>query len=316
MSKLKPIKDEAVLAAIPLDEPVLVELEPAPSGAADTGAKAADAEDDREDDGSEGLKEQLAASQEAAKRDREARETAEREARAARAEADELRSSNTDNEKELLTSSLASAQAEEASAQAEFEKAYDLGDAKAMAAAQGKIGRAAAKVVNFEGAIAQFDEKPAKKAEEKVDIITAIDRDPNLQPAERDWLKEHPETLTNDRLNRKLSVAYDEAVSKGHKRGSDAYFKFLDKFMGYAKADPKPRDEDVEDDSAGGDVAAPVSRESRGVGGRPNQNTRITLTPTERELARSMNLTDVEYARGKVQLEQNKRADPAKFASR
>lgn len=315
MAKLKPIKDEKELAAIPLDEPVLVELEPPATGAERETKGAGEEDTGGDDDGSKHLQEQLAASQEAGRREREAREAAERREREAREEADRLRTSNSDNEKELLTTSLATAQGEQNAAKAKFKQAYESGDADAMAEAQQEIGRAAARVVHFEGAIAQFDEtaKEKPKADEKVDIITAIDRDPNLQPAERDWLKDHSETLTDPRLNRKLSVAYDEALAKGFKRGSDGYFKFLDQFMGYAKAE-KVEDDDA--DTKGGDVAAPVSREARTTGGRPATSTRITLTPTERELARSMGLTDVEYARGKVQLEQNKRADPAKFASR
>jgi hypothetical protein len=317
MAKLKPIKDEAELAKIPLDEPVLVELEPAATGA-ETPLKADAGEGGGGgDDGAQSLQEQLAASQEAAKREREARETAEREARAARAEADELRTSNTDNQKELLTNSLATAQKAQEAAKAKFKQAYESGDPDAMADAQSEIGRAAASVLNYEGAIAQFDDDAKTEKKQTVDIVTAIDRDPNLQPSERTWLKDHPETLTDQRLNRKLAVAYDEALAKGHARGTEGYFKFLDEFMGYAKPAKRDadRDDDTVDDGKGGDVAAPVSRDNRSLGGRP-QSTRITLTPTERELARSMNLTDVEYARGKVQLEQNKRADPAKFASR
>lgn len=328
MAKLKPIKDEKELAAVPLDEPVLVELEPAATGLA---AEADDAdkdtartvEKDEADDGSKALKAALEASKEAERVANERATAADQRARDAAAEADRLRSSGADSEKELLSTSLAAAQAEEAAAQAELEKAFEVGDAKLMGAAQAKIGRAAARVVNLEGAIAQFDEdaKTAKteretaKPEPQVDIVTAIDRDDKLMPKERDWLKEHTEVLTDPRRNRELSVGYDRALAKGFKRGSEGYFKFLDEFMGFAEPErAEPEDTETERASI---VSAPVTRDNRSSStGRPTTPTRIMLTPAQREAARNMGVSDVAYARGVQQLDANKKADPERYAGR
>lgn len=330
MAKLKPIKDEAELARVPLDEPVLVELEPAATGLA-----ADSAEDDKSgdgaaiiereaDDGSKALKVQLEASKEAERVANERAAAADQRARDAAAEADRLRSSGADSEKELLSTSLANAQAEEIAAQAELERAFEVGDAKLMGAAQAKIGRAAARVVNLEGAIAQFDvdakaekDKPAP-VEERVDIVTAIDRDDKLMPKERDWLKEHTEVLTDPRRNRELSVGYDRALAKGFKRGSEGYFKFLDEFMGFAEAaKPGADEEDDTDNQRASIVSAPVTRDNRSSStGRPTTPTRITLTPAEREAARNMGVSDVAYAKGKLQLAANKQADPERYAGR
>lgn len=332
MAKLKPIKDEKELAAVPLDEPVLVELEPAATGLlAEPGtereeqaARIADAGD--ADDGSKALKAQLEASKEAERRERDRATVAERDAQAARDERDALRTANTGNEKELLNTSLSSAQAEEAAAQAEFEKAFEVGDAKLMGAAQAKIGRAAAKVVHYEGAVAQFDEDAAErervaketpKQEDRVDIVTAIDRDDKLMPKERDWLKEHTEVLTDPRRNRELSVGYDRALAKGFKRGSEGYFKFLDEFMGFAEPARGADEEDDTDNQRASIVSAPVTRDNRSSStGRPTTPTRVTLTPAEREAARNIGVSDVAYAKGKLQLAANKHADPERYAGR
>lgn len=333
MAKLKPIKDEKELAAVPLDEPVLVELEPAATGLAaeadsdDDKGIARTVEKDEADDGSKALKAQLEASKEAERVANQRAEDADRRAREAAAEAERLRSTGADTEKELLGSSLASAQAEEAAAQAEFEKAFEVGDAKAMGAAQAKIGRAAAKVVHYEGAVAQFDEDAAEreriaketpKQEDRVDIVTAIDRDDKLMPKERDWLKEHTEVLTDSRRNRELSVGYDRALAKGFKRGSEGYFKFLDEFMGFAEAEkPRADEEDDTDNQRASIVSAPVTRDNRSSStGRPTTPTRIMLTPAQREAARNMGVSDVAYARGVQQLDANKKADPERYAGR
>lgn len=331
MAKLKPIKDEAELARVPLDEPVLVELEPAASGLAAEPEAEREQEPARtdgageQDDGSKALKAALEASKEAERVANERAADADRRAKDAADEAERLRTSGADSQKELLSTSLANAQAEEAAAQAELEKAFEVGDAKAMGAAQAKIGRAAAKVVNLEGAIAQFDEdaKAAKseaerpKTEERVDIATAIDRDPNLMPKERDWLKDHPEVLTDSRRNRELSVGYDRALAKGFKRGSEGYFKFLDEFMGFAEPEPRADDHDDTETERASIVSAPVTRDNRSsLSGKQTAPTRITLSPAEREAARNMGISDVAYAKGKVQMDANKRADPERYAGR
>lgn len=329
MPKLKPIKDDKELAAVPLDEPVLVELEPVATGA----LAEADAQDDKGElrverdepaDGAKTLEKQLQASKDAERRERERATNAERDAQEARQETERIRSEQGNTEKELLTNSLASAQADEVAAKAAFKTAFESGDADAMAEAQSKIGRAAARVLNFEGAVAQFDEAAAEperkeRPEPQVDIITAIDRDPKLMPAEREWLKEHTETLTDTNLNRELSVGYDRAIKAGHKRGSDGYFQFLDKFMGYAKPrtdDGGGGDEHDDNTERGSHMSAPVVRENRSLGGRAPAPTRITLSPEQRQLARDMGLTDAAYARGVVKLQENKKADPERFAGR
>lgn len=325
MAKLKPIKDEKEMAQVPLDEPLLVELEPAATGLAAEPEHREERREEPEDDGSKALKAQLEASQNAERRERDLREAAERDATAAREETERLKSSGADTEKELLTNSLAGAQARQAAAKAKFKTAFQAGDDDAMADAQADIGRAAAEVLQFEGAIAQFDEdakrepeKPAPKAEESTDIVTAIDRDPKLMGPERDWLKAHTEVLTDSKLNRRLASAYDDALDAGHKRGTPAYFKFLDQRMGYAKA--------ADDDDGGGEerteerasiVSAPVSRDSRSsLSGRPQTPTRVMLSPAEREAARNMGVSDAAYAKGKLQLAANKSADPERYSGR
>lgn len=328
MAKLKPIKDEKELAAVPLDEPVLVELEPAATGAVVEEPEREEPERGEPKKGEDTLKAQLEASQEATRIERERADKADRDAKAARDEAERLKSAGADTEKELLTNSLASAQADEAAAKLAFKAAFEAGDADAMADAQAKIGRASAKVVNFEGAVAQFDEDSAEreriakeqpKTEERVDIVTAIDRDPNLMPGERAWLKEHTEVLTDTRRNRELSVGYDRALAKGFKRGSEGYFKFLDEFMGFAEAGRSgdPDDDQTDNTERASIVSAPVSRDNRSSStGRPTAPTRITLSPAEREAARNMGVSEVAYAKGKLQLTANKQSDPERYAGR
>lgn len=306
MAKLKALRDDKDLAAVPLDEPVLVELEPADAGPAvevdPEPEPPARPKREPDDDGAAALERQLAAA-------KEAERAANQRALQAEAEAERLKARGADTEKELLANELASAQAEEAAAQAELEKAFEIGDAKAMAAAQAKIGRAAAKIVNMEGAVAAREDDAKTQAAPAVDIMTAIDRDPKLMPAEKEWLKAHPEVLTDAMTNRELDVAYSRALREGHKRGTPAYFNYLNEFLGYETARKS-------DDGGTVLAAAPVSRDERSSTGRRITPTQVHLTPRQREMAALTGVSDAEYARGLLEMEAEKRANPEKFAAR
>jgi hypothetical protein len=303
MSKLKPIKDEAELARVPLEEPVLVELEPASTGA-DVSARSEEPEDDGPADDDAGGGDDIASQLRAAQ---QAQANAEREAREARAEAERLRSTTADNEKELLTGSLERAQHEEETAKAKYKEAYESGDPDAMADAQSKMARAAAQILNYEGAIANFGE--GDKKPKGGDVHSAIDADPQLMSPEKEWLHRHPETLTDPKRNAELTVAHNRALDAGHARGTDAYFKAVDKFMGFDKPSGRSNERSPS-------VTAPVTRDAQSHSGRPLRPTQIVLSPEERQMAKNMGLSETVYARNKMQLEQRKQTDPERYATR
>lgn len=323
--RLKPIADEKELAAVPLDEPVLVELEPAVAGADndDDGEPEKPAlkvvEKDEPDDGAAKLEKALLASKEAERLSNERAAAAERERDEARQEAVRLKATNVDTEKELLNNSLATAQAEQTAAKAAFKTAFDAGDADAMADANARIARAATDIRNFEGSIAAASQEPEpeivqQRQETPVDVMTLIDRMPNIVPKERDWLKAHPEVLVDANIGKELDVGYHRAIKAGHKRGTESYFQFLDEFMGYAEADNTPNDRTEERASI---VAAPVSRDNRSsTTGQRLSSSQVKLTPEQREMAALSGVTDIEYARGLVQMEADKRANPERYATR
>lgn len=307
MSKLKPIKDDDELSRVPIEQPVLVELEPASTGA-DVSARSEEPEDDAPADDDDGGGDDIASQLRAAQA---AQANAEREAREARAEAERLRSTSSDNEKELLTGSLERAQHEQESAKAEYKQAYESGDPDAMAEAQSKMARAAAKILNYEGAIANFDDtkKPAAKPAGGGDVHAAIDSDPQLMAPEKEWLHRHPETLTDPKRNAELTVAHNRAIEAGHARGTDAYFKAVDKFMGFDKSSGRNNERSPS-------VTAPVSRDATSHSGHKPSPTRIELSSEERQIARNMGITDIAYARGKQRLAEAKRIEPEKYATR
>lgn len=317
--RLKPLKDPEELSAVPLSEPVMVELEVAKTGQ----EEAPETEKPvQQDDGVKTLQDQLEAAkratqaaQEQAERERKARTEAERTAAERTREVEQARSRAADTESDMIDSGLASAQRDMDAAKAAVRTAFEAGDPAALAEAQAKVGRAAADIRDFERAAAELaDRKERSKQEEpprqerQLSPEEAIDANPGLMPAERTWLKEHMDAVLDQARNNELGVAYNRATKKGLVRGSPEYFKFIDEFMGYAK----PAQSENEDESI---VSAPVSRENRTPSGQVS-GSRIILTPEQREFARTMGLSDVQYAQQVRALQQDKKANPDKYGMR
>lgn len=307
---LRALKTDEETSAIPLDQPVLIEL---PSNV-DFGT---DDDDDNtvkiaDDDGAKSLQEQFEAAKLAQKASDDRAEIAERDARdARRAAADSARElaaqqRRSDSlEGDVMSGGLAARQSELATAEADLERAFEAGDAKGVAKANGLIGRLSAQIVGLEAGVAEVaerKERPAPDTRKPADPVAAIDSMAGLMPAERDWLKAHQDAIVDPKRNARLGVAYDDALSQGLVRGTPTYFQYLDKFMGYTKADEGKET----------DVQAPPSRNERSGNGQIN-NGQIKLTSEEREIAKNMGVSDIEYARSKQQFEVARKADPDKY---
>lgn len=326
------LKTDDELAAVPLSQGVVIELPdgvtvPEAGGAADPAgkdAKPAKTEPDA-DDPVEALRAQLKASEDARKIDADRITKAERDAADARRvagerdrELTEARARSVDHESEAIDSGLAAAQSEDKAARAALTSAIESGNAEAQGEAAARIGRAASDIREFERAQATLaadrereKNKPAAAAAAPVDPVAAIDADPNLMMVEKDWLKAHSDAVVDPRRNARLGVAYDDAIAKGLIRGTKPYFDHLEQFMGYAKADAAA----VERNDDMSDVQAPPSRAERDGTGRPS-NGRVTLSPEEREIARGMGVSEIEYARQKVAFDAARKADPEKYNGR
>lgn len=332
-SRLKALRKEEDLAAIPVDQPVLVELEPAATALIaedDAGHEgAAPVDKARESEGDDGgvkiIKEQMVAMQKAADIENarlreESRKATERAAEAER-QAREARSEKGDAEVGAVEAGLAAAQRERDAASLEVERAFEAADGKALAKAQERLGRAAADIRDYEKSAAVLadrkvqEERQAREQPQRstgpVDVVAGIDANPNLMPVEKEWLKAHQDAVIDASRNQELGVAYTHATRAGHIRGTDSYFKFIEQFMGYSKAAPHTVDD--ADDERTAIVAAPVSRDNRSNANGRQSGNRILISPEAREIGRSMGLSDVEIAQGIVKMEADKKANPEKY---
>lgn len=225
----------------------------------------------------------------------------------------ELNGRAEQSEYDSVLNAMGAATAEAEAASRDIENAMAAQDGKALADAQRRLARAESRLVQYEDGKAAIEarreqEKQAalqpKTQEAKVQLSIDQQIDSwNLLPAEKAWLKAHPDVLVDARKNTRMQAAHLDAEDAGHIRGSESYFKFMNERLGYAKPDPVI--DDVEDNDS--IVSAPVSRDAPSAGtGRPLNN-RITLTPEQREIARLSGISDIDYARQLLKLNEYKR---------
>ncbi len=331
--RLKPLKDAKEIAAVPLTEPVLVEIALPPTGTepeqqGDGQQQEPIQKTEPQDDGAAKLRRDLEAMQAAEKSraDEVARERkrADDAVKAVHERDRQLADERSQREQAVtdnITSALSGAQAEQASAESEYAAAFQNQDPMAMAKAQGKIARAAAKVLNYEAAGAELDDRrKAAEAEaarprpqpQPVDLVTAIHTNPGLVQTEKDWLLKHQEVMVDRQRGVELEAAYIRAMRQGLHRGTDAYFQFLDRELGYHVEQKKAEESQDEEEST--IMAAPVSRDTPSPSNGQSQSAnRVVLTPEQREFAKSMNISELDYARNVLKLRADKKSNPDRY---
>jgi hypothetical protein len=128
----------------------------------------------------------------------------------------------------------------------------------------------------------------------------------SLTPRAGDWVRKHPECVTDKSVYDMMIAAHHRALRLGHQVDSDGYFGFVEKALGYDSAPVSTttvqRDDDASplSDAAAPAVerqrppAAPVTRSGTANGQRSNV---VRLTPEQREIAENLGMDPAEYWR-------------------
>lgn len=310
MVALRALKTDEEIAGIPLDQTILIEL-PGAVIEEEPREKPGKVKQDEPVDGAKVLQEQLEAAQRAQAASDARAEKAEREAAEARRLAAEATKRSTALEGDVITGGLSAAQAERDAAKLAFEQAGEAGNFKEMANAQDRIARAAARILNFEAGAAEIAERPKPEARQEQILQQprnweeSVRSNTGLLRAEQDWMIKNKTAFDDPDFGKKLDFAYAGAQKGGVVRGSQAYFDYIERATGLVA-------DDRDDNHGSGNVQAPPSRGERDTSGRQTNN-RITLSPEERDLAKSMGVSDIEYARSKQNFETARKADPDKY---
>jgi len=174
------------------------------------------------------------------------------------------------------------------------------------------------------------DERPAptrRQERQPTEDELIEERLSQMAPRTADWLREHPEYLTDQKKQHRASAAHFKAVSEDLQPDTDEYFEFIETELGMRASDdddgytPSSADDVTNDDArdriplppskrpARQTVAAPVSRGGSRPGGDAGQV--INLDADERRAARDFGMTEREYAKFKQQ--EMKRGAYAKY---
>ena len=85
-------------------------------------------------------------------------------------------------------------------------------------------------------------------------------------PRAQKWLREHPEYVTDQKLNQKANAAHLNAMAEGFIPDTDAYFDYCERALGMKTEDPKPSTNGAKPEAKPAQVrdkpmvSAPVSR--------------------------------------------------------
>lgn len=257
--------------------------------------------DVKNDAGFTDLKEQLDAAnkeKEAEKRRAdEASATARREradADRARSDAQAARAEGLEGNKAAVANAIAAKKTILDDLESKYTAAFDAGDSKSLATIQRRMAEEAADLKTLEAGASALDrERPKRTTEGRVERQETRDADTDdpfekyvrqFSPRSQDWLRRHPECVTNRTKNSQIIAAHNEAIDAGHAAESDDYFDYLEQKMGY-RGDRARRavaaDNPVDDEPPRrGDPVRNSAAVSRGAGAGGGSS-KVSLTPGE-----------------------------------
>ena len=184
---------------------------------------------------------ELKAQVEKAQSDREAerkrREDAERRAAQLEREAQEANQRATASDFSTITTALEAAQAEVEQAKRDIRSAKAAGDTDAELDAIDRLTTAKTQALRLDEAKADAEARkkapPAKRQEQSSDPIEAYVS--NRTEPTANWIRNHPDYVTDSRKNTKLTAAHYDAVAEGYVPDSKRYFDHIEKYLGLVK---------------------------------------------------------------------------------
>ena len=128
-----------------------------------------------------------------------------------------------------------------------------------------------------------------------------------LSPRSADWVRSHPQCVTDPRLMQKMIAAHNIATADGIPADSDEYFDFVEDTLKMSArrvevaqdAEPVMSTASAPTQRRASPAATPVSRSGNGTGTPTN---RATLTREQADMAKMMGMTPAEYHKNMMDL--------------
>jgi hypothetical protein len=223
-----------------------------------------------------------------------------------------------------VSNALAARKAEAERAAHDYASARNTGDVNAETEALRRMQRAEADVSTLEQGAVELkrnleyrQRQPQPQVQQgTVNIEQALSQMPQLMHEEREWLRRHPDAITDKDRVQILQGAFALSQKEGLERGSPEYFRFMENRLGY-QPEVDPNDAEYEDEDMDEPepaplprrqlatperhrpaMTAPPSRNSPGVSSREpsERDTKVTLSIQQREAAKFSGISERDYA--------------------
>lgn len=239
----------------------------------------------------EQLKAQIADKDSAIEKERARAETAERERHASDNKVKTAEVDAVTTRESAYVLAIDKTKGDLESAKRELKEALAGGDTDAVVEAQDKINDARYHLNRI------GDEKKVfEKWKETQSKVTSKENN-GVSPKAQEWIDEHPQFNTNKRYKAVAIAAHEEAIEKGCRADSKAYFDHIDgalEEMGFGtNSTARSDDKSIRKQAAASSVAAPASHETAETAKRGRTR---TLTPSQLEAAEICGMTPGEYA--------------------
>lgn len=243
------------------------------------------------DEGMDLLKQQL-------ERERLARAEAERQAQQYAQTAYYAQSEVQDTNLHLVTNAMETLRQNNEMLKANYQAAMENQDFSAAADIQLAMADNSAKIGQLEAGKQQLEAAPPPRQpvftpSDPVDAFAS-----QLSARSAAWVRDHPEYVTDPRLNSKMLAAHNLVVADDIAPDTDEYFSAVERILGVGESAPRSTSR------RSAPPAAPVSRSGTGAGSNPNV---VHLTAAQREAAQLSGMTDQEYAKSLLALKREGR---------
>jgi len=215
---------------------------------------------------------------------------------------------------DAIVNALEASRAEAEAAERLLERAEFDADPKAKSDAYRKLARAEANITRLEDGKAAYEARlQAERAKQKADVPrvdTFEQAIANMPPLVKDWMRAHPDYMTDPRKNAKIQALHWDVLDEGHSFGTQSYVESMEQKLGMREPPKKVEQREEDDESRQRNTVvtqAPPTRDVPSAGTGKPVSTKVTLTAEEREIARMSGISEIEYAKQKLKLQELKR---------
>lgn len=237
-----------------------------------------------------------------------ARQDAERRARELESVALTAKNEVNDTNLHLLNNAIDTVKRDVSILKNNYRHALASGDYAEAAEIQEQMSQNASKLLRLEEGKSEMEKMPRQEVPSPAQVADPVEAFASrLSYASAQWIRAHPECVTNPNMNQMMIGAHNLAKGKGYQEDTREYFDFIENTLGFSNNDspvPRTRSEDNQMPSGGrqaAPIAAPVSRAASS-SGSSNPNV-VRLNAAERETADAMGMSYQEYAKNKRELQ-------------